>query len=132
MKIIVEGYGDMTADVAAELALIRREETDRLIAQAAANQQRIAAAHKPTEARTMQHGHMVAQIDAGVFNYWERREGRGFWADKSNRRHMLKRHPELAVRARTGRTMITVPELPAAAPAGTILSAAGRPLATSS
>jgi hypothetical protein len=71
----------------------------------------------------------VAQIDAEVFNYCEQREGRGFWADKSNRRFMLKRHPELAVHAKTGRTTITVPEIPgSAAPAGTILTASGRPL----
>lgn len=117
MKIIVEGYGDMTADVAAELALLRIEERDRLVNQAAARQRHIARA--TGTARTMQEGHLVAQIDADVFNYWEQREGRGFWADKSNRKHMLKRHPELAVHAKSARTTITVPELPA----GTILSA---------
>jgi hypothetical protein len=129
MKIMVEGYGDMTADVAAELALMRLAERNRVIQQAAANQRRIAAHAGSATARTMQHGHQVAQIDADVFNYWEQREGRGFWADKSNRRAMLKRHPELAVHAKSGRTTITVPELPgSAAPAGTILAASGRPL----
>ncbi len=125
MKIIVEGYGDMTADVAAELALMRIAERDRLVKRAAGAQRRIAAS--TGTARTMREGHMVAQIDADVFNYWEQREGRGFWADKSSRDHMLKRHPELAVHAKSARTSITVPELPAPA-AGTILAATGRPL----
>jgi len=108
MKIIVEGYGDMTADIAAEMALMRRAESDRVIKAAAENQRRITAATRNATAQTMKHGHMVAQIDADVFNYWEAREGRGFWADKSNRRAMLRRHPELAVKAKTGRTTITV------------------------
>ena len=108
----------MTADIAAELALLRIAERDRVVRAAAANQRKIATAHRPTEARTLTHGHQVAQIDADVYNYWEAREGRGFWSDKSNRRAMLKRHPELAVIAKSAKTTITVPELPA----GTILN----------
>jgi len=131
MKIIVEGYGDMTADVAAELALLRIEEQNRVVREAAAQQARIARAGN--EARHLPCGFLSAQIDEDVFNYWERREGRGFWADKSNLRYMKKRHPEIAVRSRAGKTTIRVeqklPRAGAAArplPAGTILDARGR------
>ena len=62
-----------------------------------------------------------------MFAYWERREGRGFWHDKSNRAFMLKRHPELRVHSRSAKTTIVNPGLPAAAPAaGVILDAHGR------
>lgn len=130
MKIIVEGYGDMTADVAAELALLRKEEHKQLVAQAARNQAAIARAGN--EARHLPCGFVSAQIDAGVYDYWTKREGRGFWSDKSNLRYMKKRHPEIAVRSRAGNTTIRVDRdfsaRPAAAalPAGTILNAQGR------
>lgn len=127
MKIIVEGYGDMTVEVAAELALLRQEENARLLRQAASRQRRIAAASR--EAGNLACGHLVAQIDAPIYDYWQRREGRGFWSDKSNLKYMLKRHPELAVRSRSRRASIVNPGLPApaaAAPADQILDAHGR------
>lgn len=116
----------MTADVAAELALLRQEEHRRIVAQAAARQARIARAGR--EARHLGCGFLSAQIDADVYHYWEAREGRGFWKDKSNLRFMKKRHPELAVISRSGKTTVRVErERPAAPlPAGTILDAHGR------
>ena len=132
MRIVHPEFGDMTADVAAELALMRQEEERRAFEQAAARQRRIAASGQ--EAGTLKCGHMVAQIDASVFDYWQRREGRGFWADKSNLRYMLKRHPELRVNSKSRRATILRPDLPARparAATGTILDAHGRSLAAS-
>jgi hypothetical protein len=126
-KVIDPEYGDITADVAAELVLIEQEQEVRDFAQAAARQRHIART-MGTEARTFKEGHMVAQIDQYVYDYWERREGKGFWKDKANRERFLKKNPECRVRARTGRTVITVPAMPTARPnhTGLILDARGR------
>jgi broad specificity phosphatase PhoE len=52
------------------------------------------------ESRIGQNGlRLVAQIDETVFNYWEQREGPEFW--KHELKYMLKRHPELAVKAKS-------------------------------
>lgn len=108
MRIHVPGYGDMTNDVAIALADIRREEHAQDVAFAAARQAYIAK-QCGTEAPLMEHGQLVAQIDAAVFADWERREGKGFFADKSSRRDFLKRHPECAVRGIPRKLSLRVP-----------------------
>lgn len=127
-KIIDPVYGDMTADVAAELVLMEQEQEARDFAEAAARQKHIAATCG-TEGSVFACGHQVAQIDAYVYNYWERREGRGFWKDKGERERFLKKNPECRVRARSGRTLVngaSLPKAPRTLPAGAILDAHGR------
>jgi hypothetical protein len=113
-KVIDPEFGDLTADVAAELELMNREQEARDFAEAAARQRHIAAT-MGTEAHTMQHGHQVAQIDAYVYEYWRRREGKEFWTDKASREAFLKKHPECRVRARSARTIVNGASLPPAA-----------------
>lgn len=108
MEIHVEGYGDMTEDVARELARMRQASHEEDAALAQARQLHIARVCG-TEAPLMQHGQLVAQVDAGVFNYWEQREGRGFFHDRSNRRDFLKKHPECAVKGVPRNPSIIVP-----------------------
>ena len=103
-KINIPGYGDMTADVAAELTRMQMEQEQADLAQAAARQTFLAA--QGTEARTLSFGHQVAQIDDVVFNYWERREGKGFWKDKGNREAFLKKNPSCRVTAKSTKTTV--------------------------
>lgn len=109
IKIVVEGYGDMTDEVAIELAKLRKAEHERDVAMAARRQAHIAKVCG-TEAPLMQHGQLVAQIDGAVFADWERREGRGFFGDKSNRRWFLKKFPECRVRGIPKNARIVVPD----------------------
>lgn len=97
MEIHVEGYGDMTEDVARELAKLRQEEHQRDVYFAA---QRQAHINRVTgrEAPLLEHGQLVASIDQSVFSHWEAKEGRGFFGDKSSRRAWLKKFPECAVK----------------------------------
>lgn len=97
MRIEIPGYGDMTADVAIELANLRREEHARDVALAATRQAHIAKVCG-REAPLMEHGQLVAQIESATFTDWERREGKGFFGNKSNIRGFLKRFPECAVK----------------------------------
>lgn len=97
MRIVDPDHGDITEDVARELAILRQQETERIAAKALRRQRHIAATcgqesvqHKAAGLR------LVAQIDEGVFSEWERREGAGFWQHELA--WMCKRHPELAVR----------------------------------
>lgn len=109
MKIVLPYYGDMSTDVAIELAALRNEEHARDMALAAARQAKIAK-HNNREAPLMTHGQLVAQVDEAVFADWERREGKGFFADKSSRRGFLKRFPECAVKGVSRNPSIIVPD----------------------
>ena len=126
-QVIDPEFGDITADVAAELVLMEQEQEARDFAEAAHRQRHIAATCG-TEAQTFTHGHVTAQIDEYVYNYWERREGKGFWRDKGERDRFLKKNPECRVRARTGRTIVngaSLPKAPRLQP-GVILDGRGR------
>lgn len=99
MRIHVEGYGDMTEDVAMELAKMRHAEEQELAHGAALARQRLIAQEAQRGTDGFKHGRgQYAAIDARVVAYWERRYGRQFFTDKSNMRDFLKRHPECAVR----------------------------------
>jgi len=93
----VEGYGDMSADVAAELALIRKADLDRVAAKCDARQRYLA--RECGEAVMLKNGALVGQIDEGVFQHYVDRYGPKFWSDKSNRDWFLKRHPECRVKS---------------------------------
>ncbi len=97
---------DITEDVARELLRMTEEDDRELFATAAARQARIASAFRDGEARTFKHGHMTAQIDARVHDYWRRREGPDFW--KHELKYMLKRHPELRVEARAEKPSVLI------------------------
>ena len=89
-------YGDMTEDVARELAKITAHDDEITAATAEARQAQILAA-TPGPARITPGFALKAQIDARVHDYWRRREGAGFW--KHELKNMIRRHPELGVKA---------------------------------
>lgn len=116
MRIIHPEYGDMTEDVARELAVMNQAAADEAFAQAQANQVKIAKLCG-RESRIGKDGlRLVAQIDADVFGYWEMREGRDFW--KHELKFMSKRHPEIAVNPRSENPTIVNPGIPALARSG--------------
>ena len=63
------------------------------------------AAATPGPARITPGFALKAQIDARVHDYWRRREGAGFW--KSELKAMLRRHPELAVKAQSDQSRVS-------------------------
>lgn len=105
-KIIHPELGDITMDVARELHSMTAADDARLHSEAEARQALISAS-AGQEGRTFKGGHMVAQIDARVYDYWRRREGKDFW--KSELKFMQKRHPELRFTARSENASILVP-----------------------
>jgi hypothetical protein len=98
MRIHVEGYGDMTEDVARELAAMRQEDTDRVAEKAARRQAYLA--RELGEATHFDGGCVVAQVDEGVYQHWVDRYGAQFFSDRSNRNYFLKRHPECRVHSK--------------------------------
>lgn len=96
MEIHDPEYGDMTDDVAAELARMRHEADVQAYVEAPRRQARIAQVCGQESVQHKNGLRLVAQIDQDVFNYWEIREGREFW--KHELGYMLKRHPQLAVK----------------------------------
>lgn len=98
MRINVEGFGDITEDVARELAALNRADQEKLIAGEAEARQTLIARAAGTETHGFKHGRQTGQVDAKVVAHWERRYGSDFWRDKSNRDWFFKRHPECAVR----------------------------------
>lgn len=106
MEVHHPDFGDMTEDVARELAALRDVRNLEDVLDAGSRQEHIAA----TCGTEMTYGkggvRQLAQIDEKVFNYWEAREGRDFWKHELN--WMLKRHPEMAVRARSANPTISL------------------------
>lgn len=96
-QIICPIYGDITMDVARELAAQRQQDEAETLAGAHARQALIAA-EAGQHGRTFKSGHQIAQIDARVHDYWRRREGKDFW--RHELKFMLKRHPELRVESK--------------------------------
>jgi len=104
MRVFHPDYGDLTEDVARELSALNSKEAE-LVALEADTRQRMIARECGQEAVYGKAGlRLVAQIDETVFNYWESREGLEFW--KHELPFMLKRHPELAVRAKSARPSV--------------------------
>lgn len=106
MRINVDGYGDMTEDVARELAKMRLEDVDRVATVAARRQAFLAR-----EIGDVEHfngGCVVGQVDEAVYQHWVDRYGAAFFTDKSNRAYFLKRHPECRVRSRARNTAVLI------------------------
>lgn len=104
-KIIHPEFGDITMEVAQELAAIRAQDEAEIANEAEARQTLIAST-VGQEGRVFKGGHQVAQIDARVHAYWRRREGPDFW--RNELKFMLKRHPELRVISRSATPTIRV------------------------
>lgn len=115
MRVVHPDHGDITEDVAREMAILNAETVQREAAEAQQRQEHIAKTCG-RESKIHKRGglRLVAQIDETVFNYWEAREGRDFW--KHELKYMCKRHPELAVRALSQNPTIVNPGLPTPAP----------------
>jgi hypothetical protein len=106
MRIQVEGYGDMTEDVARELAAMRQADTDRVATHCAARQALIA--REAEGATTFDGGEVVASIDEGIYQHWVDRYGAQFFREKGNREYFLRQHPECRVRARAASPSVRV------------------------
>lgn len=106
MRIIDPVYGDISEDVARELAAMRQEAQLQAMLRAHDRQTRIAAAQRESRIDRRTGMRLVAQIDADVFNHWETREGPEFWNHELP--FMLKRHPELAVKPVSDRPSVLV------------------------
>lgn len=104
-------YGDMTEEVAKELMLLERQADEDVYRNAHERQLQIAATCG-VDGRVMDKNsglRLVAQIDAGVYSYWELREGKKFWTNEGELKRMLKKHPELAVNAKTNQFSFSTP-----------------------
>lgn len=110
MRIVVPGYGDMTEDVARELAEMKREDNARVAAKAAQRQAYLA--REFGETTNLSFGEVVGQVDEGVYQHWIDRYGPKFWHDKSNRGWFLKQHPECRVKSKSARLTVRVNERP--------------------
>jgi hypothetical protein len=110
MSVTVPGYGDMTAEVARELAAIRMERVDREARVVAARQRYLAREHG--EARMHKDAALVGQVDEAVYQHYVDRYGAAWWHDKGNRAWFFKRHPEAKVKVLTPAT-VRVTETPA-------------------
>lgn len=106
MSVFVEGYGDMTEDVARELHAMRMADLDRVATVVDARQRYLAREHG--EAVHFDGGTLVGQVDEAVYQHYVDRYGPKFWSDKSNRHWFLKRHPECRVRSRSAKTTVRV------------------------
>lgn len=122
-QIIHPELGDITMDVARELHAMTADDDAQLHSEAEARQALIAAA-AGQEGRTFKGGHMIAQIDAQVHDYWRRREGADFW--KHELRFMQKRHPELRFVSRSANASIVRPDFTPAPPPRPVTGKRGR------
>lgn len=108
MRVIHPEHGDITEDVAREMAQLRREDNERLVRDAARLQSRIAAG-RPGDAVVHNGFALKAEIHPAIYSYWRMREGKGFWA--SELKSFLKKHPECRVKARSANPTILVPDM---------------------
>jgi hypothetical protein len=106
MTVHVDGYGDMTEDVARELHAMRMAELDNVTAKVDARQRYLA--RECGEAVHFDGGTLIGQVDEAVYQHYVDRYGTQFWADKSNRNWFLKRHPECRVRSRAVNTTVRI------------------------
>lgn len=96
-RIVHPDHGDITEDVARELARVEHEDNEKLFREATARQAMIARENE-RGGRLTKGFALKANIDGRIYDYWRKREGKDFW--KHEMPNMLKRHPEFAVRCR--------------------------------
>lgn len=114
MRMIHPDHGDITADVAAELAAIEQADNDELFAEAGARQAALAKEYE-NGARLSKGFALKANIDGRIYDYWRKREGKDFW--KHELGFMMKRHPELRLKHVSDHTTLLMPGRKATAPA---------------
>lgn len=105
-------FGDITEDVARELALMRQEDHRRLVLEAEQCQRAITQA-RPGEAKIQKAFALKAEIDPRVHAYWRMREGPGFWKHELD--WFLKKNPQCRVKSVSANPSIIHPGLPAGA-----------------
>lgn len=111
-RIHIDGYGDMTDDIAGALAELRLAELDRCALAADANQAAIAREFRQ-EATHLECGEVVARIDQDVLNHWEMRYGRDFFSkEKGDLKWFLKKFPAARVRSHAANPVISLAGLP--------------------
>ena len=105
-------YGDITEDVARELARMTREDDEQLAHTAYARQAAIVAA-RPGDGRIANGFALNSEVDARIYDFWRRREGGGGGA-RERLRWFKKKHPELFnVRLRPDNPTVRLSTLPA-------------------
>jgi hypothetical protein len=102
-RIMHPEFGDVTEDVIAELLALRGG-PEQIVEDAMQEQIRIAAATR--DAKTLKFGHAVGAISPALYDAMERREGRGFWTDRTERNRFFKHHPECKVTAKSRKTVV--------------------------
>jgi len=123
MRIVHPDHGDITEDVARELARVEQEDNEELFRTAAARQAMIAKQNAQGGRLTPGFA-LKANIDHRIYDYWRKREGRGFW--KSEMDWFLKRHPECAVRCTPDNPTLRIDGFKGTALAGTAPRRGGR------
>lgn len=113
MRVIHPEYGDITEDVARELAEERKRDHERLIHNAERMQAEITRS-LPGDAITNKHFALKAAIHPAIHAAWRMKYGRGFWKHELD--WFLKRNPQCRVRSRPASTTIIVPDLSALSP----------------
>lgn len=109
MRVFHPKFGEITEDVAREMAAMTAYDDEILFATADARQAQILAA-QPGPARITPGFALKAQIDPRVHDYWRRREGAGFW--KHELKNMIRRHPELGVKAVSDQSRVSFATAP--------------------
>lgn len=110
MAVYVDGYGDMTQDVARELHAMRMQRLEREAKVVEARQKYLA--RECGEAVFFDGGHLAMQVDEAVYQHYVDRYGPKWWADKSNRKWIARRHPETVVKSRPANTTVRITEKP--------------------
>lgn len=108
-KFVHPEYGDLSAEVYAELTAMIQAEHEAGMRDMERNQQAIAAA-TPGPARITKHFALKAQIDPRVVSYWRMREGSQFWRHELD--NFLKKHPECRVKQVSDRPTVRMTALP--------------------
>lgn len=113
MRVIHPEYGDITEDVARELAAERQRDHQRLVREADRMQAAIVAA-RPGDAVLHKGFALKAQIHPAIYMHWRMKHGRGFW--KHDMEWFLKKNPQCRVRSKPLNPSIVVPDLSSIAP----------------
>lgn len=115
MRVIHPEYGDITEDVARELAAIRQEDHRNLVRDAERLQAALVA-EMPGEAIVNKSFALKARIHPAIYAHWRMKHGAGFW--KHDMEWFLKKNPQCRVRSRpaNAKVMLLGAEIPPAAP----------------
>lgn len=108
MRVIHPEYGDITEDVARELAAERKRDHERLVREAERMQAEIARS-LPGDAVTRPDFALKAAIHPAIHAHWRMKHGRGFWKHEMD--WFLKKNPQCRVRSRPANPTVVVPDL---------------------